>query len=135
MSGQNKAESITRYAYAMLVASEVSAAAVVIRCVCSKSKFSSLIGRSYWSSPVPVAVWLTIVLGTIVILNVFVVSWYGESEFWFASIKIIGIFGLIILGIVLFFGGGPNHDRLGFRFWQRPGAFIPFAAPGNTGKL
>ncbi|KAL8948742.1 MAG: hypothetical protein Q9222_005095 [Ikaeria aurantiellina] len=108
------------YAYAMLVASEVSAAAVVI---------------GYWSNPVPVAVWITIVLGTIVILNIFVVSLYGESEFWFASIKIIGIIGLIILGIVLFFGGGPNHDRLGFRFWQRPGAFIPFAAPGDTGKF
>ncbi|KAL8729056.1 MAG: hypothetical protein Q9166_004973 [cf. Caloplaca sp. 2 TL-2023] len=108
------------YAYAMLVASEVSASAVII---------------SYWSNPVPVAVWLTIVLGTIVMLNIFVVSWYGESEFWFASIKIIGILGLIILGVVLFFGGGPNHDRLGFRYWQRPGAFIPFAAPGNTGKF
>lgn len=91
--------------------------------------------HSYWSNPVPVAVWLTIVLVTIVMLNIFVVSWYGESEFWFASIKIIGILGLIVLGVVLFFGGGPNHDRLGFRYWQKPGAFIPFAAPGNTGKL
>ncbi|KAL8819239.1 MAG: hypothetical protein Q9223_002294 [Gallowayella weberi] len=108
------------YAYAMLVASEVSAAAVVI---------------GYWTNPVPVAVWLTIVLATIVMLNIFVVSWYGESEFWFASIKIIGILGLIILGVILFFGGGPTHDRLGFRYWQKPGAFIPFAAPGNTGKF
>ncbi|KAL8733539.1 MAG: hypothetical protein Q9181_003538 [Wetmoreana brouardii] len=108
------------YAYAMLVASEVSAASVII---------------SYWPNPVPVAVWITIVLAVIVGLNIFVVSWYGESEFWFASIKIIGIIGLIILGVVLFFGGGPNHDRLGFRYWQRPGAFIPFAAPGSTGKF
>ncbi|KAL8756959.1 MAG: hypothetical protein Q9184_004334 [Pyrenodesmia sp. 2 TL-2023] len=108
------------YAYAMLVASEVSASAVII---------------SYWPNRVPVAVWLTIVLATIVLLNIFVVSWYGESEFWFASIKIIGIVGLIILGIVLFFGGGPNRDRLGFRYWQNPGAFVPFAAPGNTGKF
>ena len=62
-------------------------------------------------------------------------SWYGEAEFWFASIKIIAIVALIILGIVLFFGGGPNHDRLGFRYWQHPGAFIPYMAPGNTGKF
>ncbi|KAL8991889.1 MAG: hypothetical protein Q9169_007565 [Polycauliona sp. 2 TL-2023] len=108
------------YAYAMLVASEVSASAVII---------------DYWSNPVPVAVWLTLVLVTIVMLNIFVVSWYGESEFWFASIKIIGILGLIVLGVVLFFGGGPNHDRLGFRYWQKPGAFIPFATSGNTGKF
>ncbi|KAI4211633.1 MAG: hypothetical protein LQ351_005536 [Letrouitia transgressa] len=83
----------------------------------------------------PVAVWITIVLLVIVGLNIFVVSWYGESEFWFASIKIIAILGLIILGVVLFFGGGPTHDRLGFRYWQRPGAFIPYAAPGDTGKF
>ncbi|KAL8672688.1 MAG: hypothetical protein Q9168_002848 [Polycauliona sp. 1 TL-2023] len=108
------------YAYAMLVASEVSASAVII---------------GYWDNPVPVAVWLTLFLVTIVMLNIFVVSWYGESEFWFASIKIIGILGLIVVGIVLFFGGGPNHDRLGFRYWQKPGAFIPYAAPGNTGKF
>lgn len=76
--------------------------------------------------------WLTLVLGIIVMLDIFVVSWYGESEFWFANFKIIGILGLIVLGVVLFFGGGPNHDRLGFRYC---GAFIPFTAPGNTGKL
>lgn len=90
--------------------------------------------RSYWPKSVPVAVWITIFLGIIVALNIFVVSWYGESEFWFASIKILGIVGLIILGIVLFFGGGPNRDRLGFRYWQKPGAFIPFAMSGTTGK-
>ncbi|KAL9613660.1 MAG: hypothetical protein Q9167_001789 [Letrouitia subvulpina] len=77
---------------------------------------------SYWDNPVPVAVWITIILLVIVGLNIFV-------------IKIIAILGLIVLGIVLFFGGGPNHDRLGFRYWQRPGAFIPFAAPGDTGKF
>lgn len=32
---------------------------------------------------------------------------YGEAEFWFCSIKIVTIVGLIILGIVLMCGGGP----------------------------
>ena len=27
-----------------------------------------------------------------------------------------------ILGIVLDLGGGPNHDRIGFRYWRDPGA-------------
>lgn len=74
----------------MLIAAEISAASVVIQ---------------YWTTSVPVAVWITIILVLIVILNIFVVSIYGESEFWFASIKIIAIVGLIVLGIVLFFGG------------------------------
>ena len=36
------------------------------------------------------------------------------------------VLGLIILGIVLDLGGGPNHDRLGFRYWKHPGAFAQF---------
>lgn len=32
---------------------------------------------------------------------------YGEAEFWFSSIKVVTIVGLIILGIVLMCGGGP----------------------------
>lgn len=69
------------------------------------------------------------------LLNIFTVSWYGESEFWFASLKIIGIMSLIIIGVVLFFGGGPHHDRLGFRYWVRPGAFNAYLAHGNTGRF
>ncbi|KAL8691717.1 MAG: hypothetical protein Q9218_003131 [Villophora microphyllina] len=52
----------------MLVASEVSAASVSVVI-------------SYWPNSIPVAVWITIIIGVIVALNVFVVSWYGESEF------------------------------------------------------
>ena len=72
-----------------------------------------------------------------VLLNIFAVRIYGESEFWFASIKIIAILGLTILGIVLFFGGAPNHDRLGFRYWKDPGAFNSYPKPGlgTTGKF
>jgi amino acid transporter len=44
---------------------------------------------------------------------------------------------LIILGVVLFFGGGPNHDRLGFRYWEHPGAFVkPCLVPNiNTSRI
>lgn len=83
----------------MLVAAEISAASVVI---------------GYWTEKVPVAVWITIILLVVVGLNVFVVSWYGESEFWFASIKIIAILGLIILGIVLFFVS-IRHSMIGMQ--------------------
>lgn len=108
------------YAYAMLVAAEASAAAIIL---------------DYWQAPVHVAVWITMVLIIMLLLNIIAVSFFGEAEFWFASIKLITILGLIILGIVLFFGGGPNHDRLGFRYWKKPGAFKEYMAPGNTGKF
>ncbi|CAG7939072.1 unnamed protein product [Penicillium olsonii] len=110
------------YSFSMLLASEVTAAGLVIE---------------YWPSSVSVGVWIAIILIVILFLNIVAVSWYGEAEFWFASLKIIAIIGLIILGIVLFFGGGPNHDRLGFRYWQQPGAFVePYLVPNvNTGRF
>ena len=38
---------------------------------------------------------------------------------------------------MLFFGGGPNHDRLGFRYWRDPGAFNSYPKPGlgHAGKF
>jgi hypothetical protein len=69
---------------------------------------------------------------------------YGEAEFVFASIKVLTITGecfalrishayprsvhpgLIILGIILDLGGGPDHDRIGFRYWKHPGPFVQF---------
>jgi len=82
------------------------------------------------------AVWITIILVTILLLNIVAVPIFGEAEFWFASIKLITIIGLIIVGIVLFFGGGPEqHSRLGFRYWNNPGAFTPYLVPGDTGKF
>lgn len=46
---------------------------------------------------------------------------YGEAEFCFALIKLITIVGLLILSFIIIVGGGPTHDRLGFRFWNSPG--------------
>jgi amino acid transporter len=74
-----------------------------------------------------------------------IIGAYGEAEFFFASIKVITItgtvilpalshvihmlnahVGLIILGIILDLGGGPDHDRLGFRYWKNPGPFVQY---------
>lgn len=69
---------------------------------------------------------ITVGLFLIVLLNSVSVKYFGESEVVTASIKVITFLGLIILGIVLDLGGGPNHDRLGFRYWKDPGLFAPF---------
>ncbi|KAF2859108.1 hypothetical protein K470DRAFT_109188 [Piedraia hortae CBS 480.64] len=110
------------YAYTMLVAAEVTAGAIIIE---------------YWTQKVPVAVWITIILVIVLLLNIIAVSFFGEAEFWFASIKLITITGLIILSVVLFFGGGPNHDRIGFRYWEpgHPGAFNQYLVKGSTGRF
>lgn len=111
------------YAYAMLVGAEATAAAVVI---------------GYWEPPVSVGLWIAIILVVILILNIIAVSFFGEAEFWFASIKLITIIGLIILGIVIFFGGGPNqnHEVRGFYYWKNPGAFNGLdGIPGAKGNF
>ena len=59
----------SRYTYSILISAEISAASIVIQ---------------YWTESVPVAVWITILLVVVILLNIFVVSIYGEAEFWFA---------------------------------------------------
>ncbi|KAF8621819.1 hypothetical protein AX15_007489 [Amanita polypyramis BW_CC] len=55
-------------------------------------------------------------------INIFGVKYFGEAEFYFSLIKISLIIGLLLAGLVVDLGGGPNHDRIGFRFWKHPGA-------------
>ncbi|KAK9461438.1 amino acid permease/ SLC12A domain-containing protein [Lipomyces oligophaga] len=68
-------------------------------------------------------------------INYFGARWFGESEFFFAMIKIALIIGLIIAGLVVDLGGGPDHDRIGFRYWKNPGAFAPYPVSGDVGKF
>jgi amino acid permease len=66
-------------------------------------------------------VWIAIVLVIIICINYFGVRFFGEFEFWLSSFKVVTIVGVIILSLVLALGGGPDHDRKGFRYWQDPG--------------
>lgn len=108
------------YAYAILVAAEASAGAILL---------------DYWDTPVPAGVWITIILVVCLALNIIAVEVFGEAEFWFASIKLITIMGLLIVGIVIMAGGGPNHDAIGFRYWNSPGAFKEYVATGGWGRF
>ncbi|CAL1695964.1 unnamed protein product [Somion occarium] len=109
------------YNWVIILPAELSAAAVLI---------------NYWNQSVNNAAWITICLVVTVVINMFGAGVYGECEFIFASIKVITITGLIILGIVLDLGGGPNHDRLGFRYWKNPGPFVQFnGIAGSKGQF
>ncbi|KAF9020416.1 hypothetical protein BDZ89DRAFT_1164231 [Hymenopellis radicata] len=79
----------------------------------------------YWDIPVSNAVWIVVCLTVIVTINMFGAAVYGECEFAFASIKVVAIVGLIILGIILDLGG-VTGDRIGFRYWIDPGPFVQF---------
>lgn len=89
----------------------------------------------FWNPSVSPAVWITIILVIIVFLNFLPVRFFGEVEFWSAGMKIILILGFIFLSVVLFFGGGPNHDRLGFRYWRDPGPVNTYLEDGHVGRF
>ena len=81
----------------------------------------------YWvdRSKVNPGVFIAVFLVAIIAINYLGIRFFGELEFWLSSIKVLTICGLIILSLVLMLGGGPDHDRKGFRYWKSPGAMKP----------
>ncbi|KAJ6114412.1 hypothetical protein N7486_000190 [Penicillium sp. IBT 16267x] len=108
------------YSFGIIVAYEITAAAIVI---------------NYWPNSVPIAAFITIMLAVILALNFAPVKVYGETEFWFASLKVLMIIGLLVLSFILFWGGGPDRQRLGFHYWKDPGAMKPYLVSGDTGRF
>ncbi|KAI9700548.1 MAG: hypothetical protein M1820_006702 [Bogoriella megaspora] len=111
------------YSAALTLCAEISAAATVI---------------GFWNDEINPSAWITIVIVLVVCLNIFAVSIYGEAEFCFAAIKLITIVGLLILSLVIMLGGGPTHDRLGFRYWKSPYSAmvaLPYGNGPNTGRF
>jgi amino acid transporter len=76
-----------------------------------------------------------VLIAVIIALNIYAVHIYGEAEFWFASIKIVTIVGLLLLALIIDLGGAPNHDRLGFAYWASPGAMNAYLVPGDWGRF
>ncbi|WWD05376.1 hypothetical protein V865_003450 [Kwoniella europaea PYCC6329] len=111
------------FQYCLFLPSEVIAASILI---------------SYWDTsftiPHQAGYMIALAFGAAAI-NFLGVRWFGESEFFFAFIKIALVIGLIIAGIVVDLGGGPNHDRIGFRYWKDPGAFAEYHFAGDLGKF
>ncbi|KAJ3878739.1 general amino acid permease AGP2 [Lentinula edodes] len=90
----------------------------------------------FWTDKIPLVAVICFVLLCYLALNLWTVRYFGESEFWFASGKVILAVGLIFFTFVTMVGGNPIHDAYGFRFWDPSrvqGA--PFAEYIRTGSL
>lgn len=82
------------------------------------------------------AMWVGLMLIVVYVINFSSNKAYGEMEFWFASIKVITVIGLIILGIIISAGGGPNHQAIGFKYWRETGGFVQYMdIPGAKGRF
>ncbi|KZP01295.1 hypothetical protein CALVIDRAFT_548111 [Calocera viscosa TUFC12733] len=111
----------TVYSTLITLPAEITAAAVII---------------DFWTLKINNAVWITILGMLLFISNLFFVRIYGELEFAFAMLKIMLIIGLIIMGLVVDLGGGPDHTRIGFYYWQNPGPFVQYLdIPGTLGRF
>jgi amino acid transporter len=106
------------YAYNWLIILPVELAAVAI-----------LVG--YWTTSINNAVWISIAMVVVIIINLFGSRGYGEAEFWFASIKVLTIIGLIFVGIIINAGYG-DQGYLGFTYWKNPGPFAQYQGIAGT---
>ncbi|KAL2801834.1 amino acid permease/ SLC12A domain-containing protein [Aspergillus granulosus] len=110
--------------YIILPPTQLTAAALVI---------------SYWprtsAENVNPGVWIAVFMVMIIVINYFGVRIFGEMEFWLSAFKVAVMIGIILCSLVLALGGGPDHDRKGFRYWKDPGAFAPKYAEGSLGRF
>ena len=109
------------YSHMVGLPSEIVAAAVIVE---------------FWTTAVNSAVWITIfgllVLGS----NIYLVRIYGETEFFFATLKILLIVGVNLMALVLVCGGGPGGHAYGFQYWSNPGPFVQYLGiKGATGRF
>lgn len=94
----------------------------------------SVVGQviEYWTDAVPLAAWISIFFVIITIFNFFPVKFYGEVEFWVASIKVIAVFGWIIYALCMVCGAGKTGP-VGFRYWRNGYAWGDGILVSDTG--
>ncbi len=77
------------YNWAITVAAEMVAGALIMK---------------FWFPFVPSVIWSVLFLSLIVILNLLSARAYGESEFWFAGIKVATVIVFLVTGVAMIVG-------------------------------
>jgi yeast amino acid transporter len=107
------------YGCYLSVPSEISAAVVLIQ---------------FWTDKYS-ALWITLLIIVTFLVGIVFVGVYGEVEFFFATLKILLVIGIVIMGLVIDLGGVPGQERIGFRYWNNPGPFVEYLATGSWGSF
>lgn len=87
----------------------------------------------FWSTTVPLAAWISIFWVVLTCMNMFPVKFYGEFEFWIATIKVVAIMGFLLYCLCMVCGAGKTGP-VGFRFWRNPGPWGPGIISKDTGE-
>ncbi|KAI1004631.1 Amino-acid permease [Podosphaera aphanis] len=69
------------------------------------------------------AIFVAVFLVFIIMINMFGVKSFGETEFILGLVKVSAVVGFIILGIISSSGGVPGYSYIGAKYWQDPGPF------------
>ena len=94
------------YSCAMTIAVELVASSIIMK---------------YWFPDSPSLLWSVLFLGIILALNLFSARIFGESEFWFAGIKVITIIVFLLLGVAMIVGIIGGHEA-GLSNWTTDAA-------------
>jgi len=86
------------YNWAVTIAVELAAASIVMK---------------FWLPEVPGVIWSGIFLALMFALNAISVKGFGESEYWFALIKVVTVIVFIITGVYMIFGLMHGQDAVG----------------------
>ncbi|OPJ64431.1 amino acid permease [Clostridium oryzae] len=87
------------YNWAITVAAEMVAGALIMK---------------FWFPNVPAIIWSVLFLAIIVFLNLLSVKAYGESEYWFAGIKVVTVIVFLLIGTATILGILGGH-RIGLQ--------------------
>uniref|UniRef100_A0A8H7NLL1 Amino acid permease/ SLC12A domain-containing protein n=1 Tax=Bionectria ochroleuca TaxID=29856 RepID=A0A8H7NLL1_BIOOC len=90
---------------------------------------------TYWRDDIPVAAVVAACIVLYFAINVLTVKWFGESEFWLASGKVLLIIICFSFTFITMCGGNPQRDAYGFRYWKNPGPFAEYQSTGDLGKF
>lgn len=94
------------FAWAITVAAEFVAAALIIK---------------FWLPDSPATLWAMAAFVLLMGLNLISAKSFAESEYWFASIKVIVIVIFLITGVLLIFGVIGNDGFVGLKNWTLDG--------------
>lgn len=86
----------------------------------------------FFNEDIPAWLPALIAASVLTLLNLLPVKWFGETEFWFAIIKIIAVLGLIVVGIVLVVTGFTSPSGVQAKvanIWEY-GGFLPMGISG-----
>ncbi|KAG1738782.1 amino acid permease/ SLC12A domain-containing protein [Suillus lakei] len=95
---------------------------------CNVSRYTEKIAdrtfNQYWAPQVQAWEWALVIIVPVFLLQLIHVRVYGESEYWFALIKVLMIIVFIFAGLIYDWGGVKGHPGPGLSNFRNGQAFI-----------